>query len=181
VINLLPPQQKTDLLDQKRFRLILILGILFLSLLISIFLVLFLVKIFVMAELNEQKIILEEKEKLISLNQNMEKEITGYNTFLFDLNSFYQKSLDLTQLFEKIEETIPGGIYLNQFSLGSVKKEKESKVQITLSGYSPDRDILLEFRENLKNEEGISEVSFSPTSWVEPTDINFTVMFQLDK
>ena len=96
-------------------------------------------------------------------------------------NSFYENNLNLSQILEKIEKTIPGGIYLKQFSLGSTVREKEKRVQFTLSGYAPNRDRLLEFRENLKNEEGISEVNFSPTSWIEPTEINFTVIFQLSE
>jgi len=178
MINLLPPQQKEKLLYQGYLRLILILGILFLSFLFSLFLVLLLVRVYVGADLETQRIILEEKKRIIFLNQEIEKEIIQFNVFLSDLNSFYQENLDLTQVLEKLYETLPSKTYLTDFSFGFISREGKKKPRISLSGYCPDRDTLLEFKQEL--EKWFYAVSFSPESWIKPTGINFSLTLEID-
>lgn len=177
MINLLPLQQKKEILEQQRLRLILILGIVFLSFFISLFLVLFLVKGYISADLDTQKIITEERKKEILLNQELEKGITESNTLLSDLNSFYEKNLDITKVLEKINETLPLGTYLKSYSLGFAKREVGKTANISLTGYCKDRDTLVKFKESLEGEELFTEVNFSTESWVDPTE--FMVNFRL--
>lgn len=89
MINLLPSQQKEELLNQWRLRLTLILGIVFLSFFLSLFLVLFLVKSYISIDLKTEEINIEERQKKITLNQELEKEITESNNLLSELDSFY--------------------------------------------------------------------------------------------
>lgn len=181
MINLLPPQQKQKLSEEDRLRLILILGILFLSFLASLSLVLLLVKNYTSGDLKEQNIFLAEKERLIFLNHELEKEINDSNVLLSILNSSYQEKLDLTQVLEKIYQTLPLKTYLINFNFSFLQKEGKGKAQISLAGFSPDRETLLVLKKNLENEKDFSEVYFSPESWVKPTDIIFSVAFKLNK
>ena len=178
MINLLPPQQKEEILEQQHLRLILILGIVFLSFFLSLFLVLFLVKSYILSDLETEKINTEERRKEITLNQDLEKEITEANVLLSDLSSFYKRNLDLTKVLEKINTILPSGTYLTSYSLGFSKREKEEIVNISLSGYCENRDTLVKFKENLEGEENFTEVNFSAESWVKPSE--FMVNFRLE-
>lgn len=179
MINLLPSQQKEELLNQWRLRLTLILGIVFLSFFLSLFLVLFLVKSYISIDLKTEEINIEERQKKITLNQELEKEITESNNLLSELDSFYEKSSNLTHILERINDNLPSGTYLTGFNLSFVKQEKEM-TKVSLSGYSNNRERLIEFKENLEEEDIFSEVYFSPKSWVKPTEIDFGVSFELD-
>ena len=177
MINLLPPQQKKEILEQQHLRLALILGVVFLSFLVSLFLVLFLVRSYILADLETQKINTEERRKEIVLNQDLEKEIIEANILLSDLNSFYEDNLDLTKVLEKINTTLPSGTYLTSYSLGFSKKVKEEIISISLTGYCQNRDTLVKFKESLEAEGAFTEVSFSTESWVKPSEfrVNFRV------
>ena len=182
MINLLSDQQKEELLGQERLRLILILGILFLSFLFSLALILLLVKNYFLWDLEAQKITLEEKEMLASQDKELEEEIIESNSLLSSLDLFYRKKYDLTQTLEKIYKTFPLGTYLTNFNFTTVgqRKGEGEIVKISLSGLCPSRELLLLLKENLEKEESFSGVYFSPKSWVEPVNTNFDVIFNLN-
>ena len=177
MINLLPPHQKEEILEQQRLRLALILGIVFLSFFVSLFLILFLVRNYISSDLETQRINTEERRKEIALNKDLEKEITETNILLSDLTSFYEKNLDSTKVLEKINVILPSETYLRSYSLGFSKKEKEEIISVSLSGYCQNRDTLVKFKESLEAEEAFTEVNFSTESWVKPTEfkVNFRV------
>ncbi len=179
MINLLPPQQKESLLEQTRLRLVMILGILFLSFLICFFLSLLLVKSYVLASIETQKIILEERKSIISLNQDIEKKIRESNTLLSDLDAFYQEGISVTRVLEKIGALLPPQTYLGEFSFNKVENRGEKESRVSISGYCPSRESLLEFNARLEKEDGFSNVAFSPSSWAKPNDIDFTVSFKV--
>jgi len=171
--NLLPLQQKEEFLQEKNWKLILILEILVLIFLICLALILFSVKIFISGQLEAQKILLLQEEKKFeeSQIQNLEEKITISNQALLKLNSFYQSQTNLTEILEKISETLPVSIYLTTLNF--------NPAQISLSGFSPTREILLEFKKNLEQEELFEKIYFPPSNWVKPTDIDFSVNFKI--
>ncbi len=186
MINLLPPQQKEELLEEEKYNLVLILGILFLIFLISLILILFSIKIFISGEIEVQRILLSAEEKRFkgSPIQNLEEKINTSNQTLSKLNLFYQNQLNLTETLEKISETLPPGTYLTTFSLNPLSTPAEGETlrylaQVSLAGFSPTREILLEFKENLEKEEPFGEIYFPPSNWVKPTDIDFLVNFKI--
>ncbi len=170
MINLLPPQYKAELKEEESWKLVLILEILVLIFLICLALILFSVKIFISGQLEAQKILLLQKEKKFeeSQIQSLEGKIIISNQTLSKLNSFYQDQTNLTEILEKIFET-----YLTILNL--------DPAQISLSGFSPTREILLEFKKNLEQEELLGEIYFPPSNWVKPTDIDFSVNFKIIK
>ena len=143
MINLLPLQQKEELLEEEKYNLVLTLGILFLIFLISLILILFSIKIFISGETDVQRILLSAEEKRFkeSQIQNLEEKINASNQTLSKLNLFYQNQLNLTETLEKISGTLPPGTYLTTLNF--------NLAQISLSGFSPTREILLELKENL--------------------------------
>ncbi len=180
MINLLPPKQKQRLLKQERLRVILILGILFVSFLFSLFLVLFWIKNYIATDFQTQKIFLEEKKKLVSANPELQKEITEFNALFTDLASFYQKNINPVRVLENISSKMPSGTYLREFNFAVTERKGKEETRISISGYCPNRNALIELKDNLEKEKEFSEIYFSPGSWIKPTDINFTVNFKLN-
>lgn len=175
MINLLPIQQKEELILEEKFKLVLILGIIILVSIISLVLILFSIKISILGALEIQKIYLEQKEKELKIAkiQELEEKIKDLNFTLSNLNSFYQSQIDLTEILEKISKILPENTYLTSLNFNS------SLSQFSLSGFSPDRETLLQFKGNLEREEKFEQIYFPPTVWVTPTDINFSVTFKL--
>ena len=177
MINLLPSKQKEELGEEEKLKLILILGILIISFLLYFSLILFLIKISIAAELEVQRIYFGEREKELEIAESKEPEekIEKLNLNLKKLNSFYQNQLNLTEILEKTSQTLPAGIYLTNFNFNL----KQGKGEIFLSGFSPNRETLLLLKKNLEEEPGFSEIYFPPENWLKPTDINFTLTFEL--
>lgn len=186
MINLLPPQQKEELLEEGKYNLVLILGILFLIFLISLILILFSIKIFISGEVEVQRILLSAEEKRFkeSQIQNLEEKINTSNQTLSKLNLFYQNQLNLTEILEKISAALPLEAYLTTFSLNPIStpaggETQKYLAQVSLGGFSPTREILLGLKEALEKEELFGEIYFPPSNWVKPTDIDFSVTLRI--
>jgi len=177
MINLLPLEQKEELREEEKWKLILILGIIILAVLISFTLILFSIKTVLSGDLQIQKIFLEQKEKELELSKikELETKIRDYNLTLSNLDSFYEKNLNLTEIFERVSKTLPIGTYLTTFNFSL------TAFQISLSGFCENRETLLEFKKNLEKEEKFEKVYFPSSNWVSPTNINFSVTFLIKK
>ncbi len=180
MINLLPPQQKSELVSEERFKLSVILGIVILSSLISFILILFALKVYLLGQLEVQNIFFEQKVSANPQIVELEKEMTDSNKIITDLSSFYSKEYSLVEILNKIVEIVPSGVSFNSLSLQPVK-EGQYKVRVSISGFSLTRESLLEFKGKIEGEESFKEVSFPSSVWVEPTNIAFTVNFKITK
>jgi Tfp pilus assembly protein PilN len=180
MINLLPPSEKEELLREKQWKLIIILGILVLAFLICFSLILFSLKAFITGEVEAQKILFNQREKEFKSPkmQTLEENLVSFNLILSKLDSFYQNQINLTEILEKISKTLPTEAYLTNLSI-TPYFEKAQKIKCNLSGFSPTREKLLEFKQNLESEGTFEEVYFPPVNWVEAKNINFTVTFNI--
>lgn len=178
MINLLSPKEKLILIQEENQKLILILGIILFLALLCFTLILFSIKIHISGELEAQKIFLEQKKFDSFSTQEIEQEIKHQNLSFSELKTFYEKDFRKSEILEKISQKLPSSTYLTNFYLST--KEKESKLSISLSGFSPDRDILLEFQKNLENEDMFQQVDFPPSNWVKPNNIDFSVSFKVE-
>lgn len=172
MINLLPPEQKEEILKEEQFKIVLNLGIVTLAFLISFYLVLFSIKISLSSQLEVQELILAEKELEISKLEDLEKRVKEYNLDFSKLKSFYQTQTFPSQILEKISKLLPEKTYLNNFSFQANK--------ISISGFCPDTKTLLSFKENLEKEEEFSQIHFPISNWIQPTNINFIANFNYE-
>lgn len=181
MINLLPPQQKEELKQEENFKLVLILGILILIFLLCLTLILFSIKISIEGQLAVQKAFLSQREREISQVEDLEKEIKNLNLTFSKLNSFYHQNPNFVKILEITSEALPVETYLTSFNFNPLTQVEDEKYlgEVSLNGYSPSREILLEFKKNLEGKDLFQEVYFPPTNWVEPTDINFTASFKI--
>jgi Tfp pilus assembly protein PilN len=173
--NLLPPQNKIELFEEKIKNLIIILGILILVSLFSFSLILFGIEKYVSSQvdLEKMKLDLEKKEIETSEIQDLRKKTTSLNQILSQLDSFYQNQNKLSLVFNKISEILPPQMYLTNFSY------QEELNQVSLSGFSSTKEILYEFSKNLEKE--FPEVYFPLQNWVKSTDIDFQCSFKIKK
>jgi len=177
MINLLPPQQKNELVSEEKFRLSVIIGIVVISSLISLALILFALKFYFQGQLEFQNILLEQKISANPQIGELEKEIKNSNKIFSDLESFYKKEHSFTEVLGKISTTVPSGVNLNSLNVQPFE-DKQYKNKITLAGFAVTRNALLEFKKNLENDGMFGEISFPSSTWVEATDIAFTVSFK---
>jgi Tfp pilus assembly protein PilN len=180
MINLLPPEEKNILIQEERFKLILILGIVFLSALLSLILILFSIRIYISSQTDSEKtIFIQEEEKVKTAGfQELQEKITLANKNLSNLNSFYQNQIYFTEILEIISGTLPSGTYLSNLSL---KPLGGGVLDCNLSGFAPTREVLLDFKKNLETEKTIKEIYFPPANWVESKDIDFNITFKITK
>jgi len=177
MINLLPPKNKEELIQDRHWKLVIILGMLVLFFLTCFSLILFSIKTFTSGQTEVQKILFNQREEEFknSQIQIFQERVVSINKTLSQLNSFYQNKLYFTEFLERTSKTIPSEIYLTNLSAVSHLE----KINFSLSGFSPTRDILLELKRNLEKEEKFTNINFPPSSWVESESINFSVTFEI--
>jgi len=177
MINLLPEEGKKILRTEERWKLSLILEILVLIFLFCLILILFSIEISTSARVQSQKVLIEIEEKEINTSeiQNLRKKIVSINQNLSKLDSFYQNQINLTGILEKISKTLLPKMYLTNLSY------QRETFKVSLSGFSPTRESLFEFKKNLEREEEFKEIYFPPQNWVKPTDIDFSVTLKIKK
>lgn len=174
-INLLPPRVKIELDQEKIKKLIIVWGLLILIFFFSLSLILFATKIYISQKVEAEKIFLDSEKKQLKTSklQELKEKIILANKNLSQLDSFYQEKFSLVDIFEKISKTIPSQIYLTNLSY------QENDSQVSLSGFSPQKETLVEFKSNLEKE--FLDVTFPLQVWTKSTNIDFQVSFKINK
>ncbi|HUW71943.1 MAG TPA: PilN domain-containing protein [Candidatus Humimicrobiaceae bacterium] len=175
MINLLPPEHKEELKEEESLKLALTLGIIILAFLVSLILILFSIKISLLADLDVQESYIEQEQERLKIPemQELRAKIQENNLILSKLEAFYQDQSDLILLLEKISRAFPEKIYLTSFNL------KSQTSQVSLTGFSPTCEMLLQFKGNLEKTEGLKEIVFPSDTWFQDTNINFLVSFKI--
>lgn len=178
MINLLPPIYKEKLKKEEKWKIVLILELVFLVFLISLTLIFLLIWTFLKIQLELQKNLVDLEEKNIKSSelQPILEKINLTNQKIAKILSFYKNESRPSEILLEISKLIPSSIYLNSFSWN-----KES-AQITLSGFSPTREDFLQFKKNLEEKkEIISEISFSSQILIKKDNIDFIINLKLKK
>ena len=172
MINLLPSQEKKELIKEEKYKLVLILGVLILLFLISLSLVLLAIKINISGAVKIQETFTGSEEVKFGAAEaeDVEKEIKLINQTLLSLNAFYKNQPNFTELTKRISQALPEGVYLTHLSLAFPS--------VSLQGFSPTRDTLYKLKQRLEAESGFNEVYFPPSNWVKSKDIDFSVTFK---
>lgn len=169
MINLLPLEEKKVILAEKTKKLILILALVVLFALICLIIILAFLKIYLLIQIDFQEVNLEltKKQAEGSELQIIREKIKDSNTKFERADNFYEQKFSLEEALRKLIQTIPEGIHLTDLSYS-----KES-LQILLAGFSPSRDLLVQFKKNLEEREDFQEIYFPPSTWIEPVNIDF--------
>lgn len=140
--------------------------------------ILFSIKIFVSGEADVQKILFNQREAEFnaSNDQEIEDQIASINEKLVKINSFYENKNSFIEVLEKISNCIPSEIYLTNISINPLAKTG-SEMKISISGFAPNREKLLELKVSLEAEKSFSKIDIPSFNWLKPTDINFSISF----
>ena len=183
MINLLPEKEKKELqIEETGRKLSLIFFFLFVFLLVLIFVLLSL-KIYILSQVKYSQDILETKEKSLSSFQfqNFKKIIEKTNQDFSKIRNFYDAQIFLTPILEKLSVLAPQTIYFTNLSFKKIFQETELLTEIHISGYAKNRQDLFSFKKDLEAEKEFEDVYFSPSSWVKPGDIDFSLSFKFKK
>lgn len=185
MINLLPPNEKAELLAQRNKRLIIVLGNIILVFLICFILILFSLKFHILSEIRHQKYDLDNAEKnyQMPLTISTKDAIKQYNASLIKLEDFYKKETYISQVLKDVLD-IPrsSGLYFSEVTILKDDKNKTNQssgnIKIFLSGTSATRDNLLVFKNNIEESKKIKNLYFPPESWVKDKNIHFNITFE---
>ena len=177
MINLLPPKEKRNLLEEERMKLVFVLAVMLLIFSVSLLLSLVLVNVGIKSALDEQQILLDAKQQDYD-KTDMEKlkgEIRKNNQLVLGLENFFEEKINMSDFLQKISALLPEAISLRQISISKI--EKEGNFQVNLSGHANSIDDLIDLRELLKDDPAFGNINFPDSLWAQTADINFNINF----
>jgi Tfp pilus assembly protein PilN len=177
MISLLPTEQKNELIQERRLKILLNLGYLLLFFSIFLGVLLFSIKVYLAAEIQEQKFLLSSVE--LSMNnpkyKDLQEKILDSNKLILQLNNFYTNEIYITDILEKISNILPSGVNLTSFSY-----QKDIN-QIVLQGKANTRDNFMFFKKSLESQKEVKDLSSPVSNLLKNTDIDFYFSFSLVK
>jgi len=180
MINLLPKNEKENLLFDRDKKMIMVLGYIIIIALMCLSLFLFSIKFYILGDVASQNVLLGITEKSYQNPDflTFKDMIQKYNSDLVKINTFYSKEVYFSDLLKNILAIQrPNGVYFTDISM--VKDQVSNTVKITIAGTSDTRDNLSIFRENLENNQKIENVYFPPENWIKPINLNFYLSFTI--
>jgi len=170
MINLLPPEQKKELKNQEKLKILIHVGVLISTFFLWLSMLFFAINIFLDGQLEAKKVVFNSQ--LQSLDLETEKKILEKNKLLNEIFKFENEKRDFSSVLKRIFDNLPEKVELKSISL---EKTKEEKVQAHLTCFVPTREDLINLKEVLNRE--FEKVSFPPEIWFKEKDIDFTVSF----
>lgn len=187
--NLLPPNQKEEIKNESLRKKISLIFLFFGANVCLLMAVIFGFRLYVSgksADMDKKISILEQKIKEPQF-ETLKKQIDIANKNLSQISAIRKEQVSSVDVLEKISSLLPENAYLKYFSFqNSFKdigdKEKGQLVRsffakVTISGVAQDRETLFLFKKSLDQEKSFQNVYFSPSSWVKPTNAEFSVDF----
>ena len=185
MINLLPEKEKKELESGKNRKVILILGIFCLFFLACLILLLFLFRIYFFSQVNIQKQLLFDKGRefeSIPQFQDFKQTIKETNQELMKVKNFYQSQILIAPILEELSGLVPSKVYFTRLFIQrpEISKEEEGYLfKINIRGYAKNREGLFLFQKALSESSDFKEVDVSLQSWLEPTDVDFSLTLKI--
>jgi hypothetical protein len=174
MINLLPQSEKKLIKNKEKEKISLILEIIIFNFFLSLILILFSIKIYTAGLVESEKIIFDQTKKELETSEfkDVAQRVNLMNKNFSNLKSFYDNQNSVISVIEKLFQTLPDGIYLTSFSY------TKNDFQINISGFSGNRDILIEFKNNLEKNNNFEKISFPESTWINATGTTFNLNFK---
>lgn len=183
MLNLLPPQQKKEILEEERWKLVLVSMTVVSFCFAALIFILLLVDIVLLSNLEIQKINFNHQEKSPDVLQTeiMKSKLSEFNQTIFALEEFYQNQFTLIDTIKQLSDLlISSDLYLTDFKFVALPPQEDNSTgQISLTGFAAKREYLLSFKKNLEQSANFHGVNFPASNWVKPADINFTATFKV--
>jgi len=178
MINLLPAEEKNRIALEGKKRLTIILWCFASLSVFFLILLLFSVKSYLKDQLDYQKNVFENSKNQIGQSeiQDIQKKFEAFNQSLLKIDSFYKERVSFSDILIKISGILPKDSHLTDLSL---VYDDNSNLNATLAGFVATRESLFEFKKNIEKESWVGDISFPPSNWVEPKNINFSLSFKI--
>ncbi len=174
-INLLPKIELQQRNEEKKLRLILVIGSICLFLLIFLLLLIFVFEIKANSYLEEAKIELAEKKvDLFQVNQ-LEKRISKLNSTFKQINRFYQNQIFTTEIFKTLTFYFEPGMSVQGFNFSPETGKGY------LLGYAKNLESLEKYRDKLKESAIFEKVEIEILGFLKTKDVTFRLDFKYGK
>jgi len=174
MIDLLSPYRKRKVIHESRWRLLASLFSILTILILFLSVTLYLLNRFSAKIISEEKAHLQNYKSELFIGGLREGEINIFNDTMLDIKSIYRNSVDVIDIIESLRDVIPSGSRIDSFRYERSFDDQDNVIHtVTVTGYAPEWQSLLEIEKNLK--ERFEEVTFSPDTWIQLSDINFSV------
>ncbi len=190
MINLLPPFQKQELKDDQLRIKILWMLILALAAFLFFMAIVFGLHLYGSSKTKALLSVISAKEQIIKdpKFQESKQVIDATNQNLYKIYQTKNEQTSVSAVLEKLALLVPSPIYLTSFSFQNSFKEvqnpktkiveKEFLANIKIEGVAQTREVLFLFKRVLSQEPSFQAVYFSPSSWMEPNNANFSAEFK---
>lgn len=173
MINLLPDPYKKAMRQEEQFRLVFILGMLLAAFFVCLSLLLLAVRISAAGQTQAQQILVESQKGTEDALRS--ERIRTLNEEIAQVSSFYEGRVSLSELLERISNALPQSISLTSLSY----TQGTPKGKITLKGFAPRTEDLLELQTNLEKDPLVENLRIPPANWARATHIDFSLDFEL--
>jgi len=178
MINLLPPEEKDKISADVRIKVLKIFWFLILFFILCLIAFFGFINLYVKIQLDGQiaQISQHSGASPSAVASDLKKNIDSLNSDLSKINEFYGKKIYFSEILDKISQIMPENVYFANLSI--IKGKNGTKISV--SGFAPSREELLELKKNLdKESDYFKDVSFPQSDWVKPHDIDFFISFSL--
>ncbi|MDP3982222.1 MAG: hypothetical protein Q8P70_01575 [bacterium] len=106
--------------------------------------------------------------------------VRSANTQLSSISGFYKKQSNITLVMRHLSSMLPDGMTVTHITYEAPWERRAGKTMIqepgtiAVRGFSPTRTHLEAFMEAMNAEPMFTEVSFPPSNWVSPVNIQFS-------
>jgi Tfp pilus assembly protein PilN len=121
-------------------------------------------------QVNMQRQVVSQAE-----NRELKQQLDGLNTHLSNLVLLDEQQAVWSEVLIELARLTPVDT-----SIDTIQADRESFV-IRLTGFSLNRDSVLQFRRNLLASEYFSDVDFPLSNLIKPTDVNFHYSFYVNE
>ncbi len=175
MLNLLPPKQKKELRLRFLNKTIACFVIAIILIILSLILFLFLAQKFLKVSLEEKEIELsswQSKSKIQEL-EKLEDQLQEVNRNVVFLNKKLEQRVEFYLILEKLAEYTPLEIRVDNLYINNSR-------EVIISGYSPSRNNLLAFKENLEKSSVFTNLDFPLSNLAKTENIKFHFSFKAD-
>ncbi len=193
MINLLPEDEKNKIYRIKKYKKVFTVMIFAIfSFLVFIFFSYFF-RYFLFKQIEKINLSILRKEEAIIRNREIKlhQVAAKINKNLVNIESFWQDQFYYAPIFVKISNILPKGVFVTSIFMQRKEKNKknaEGKIigkdifsDVYIYGWAESRKKLFNFKKNLEKEKWVSNVYFSPSSWVKPKNVDFSLNFEAKK
>lgn len=170
MINLLSPQYKKQLQEEQRFRFVAIFGFSIFVFLICFVLMLVALRLYVSNQIQTEKFFTTIPPKELALQNQTVQSLKQANADFSALSKLYEKRFSPTTILEHTINDLPSDISLQDIEVSSAG--------VSLKGFAPTRNSLLNFRKALEADSLFKSVLFPLTNLATEQNIAFTIQMQ---